>query len=130
MRPKTCQELGEREGLREVVICARIESRDPAVDLSPCCEHEHRDEVAVRPETPADLEAVDPGHEDVQDCRVGGRRDPESCEGLLAVARELDLVTLELERTPKRFTDSALVVDDEDLHRRIVRALMSVGWES
>jgi len=46
---------------------------------------------------------------------------------LFSVRRELDLVTLELERAPKRFTDSTLVVDDENLHQRIVRAPTSAG---
>ena len=41
-------------------------------------------------------------------------------ERLGAVRGELDLVALELERAPQRLAHGALVVDDQDLHVRIV----------
>ena len=44
-------------------------------------------------------------------------RPAQPLERLLAVARELDLVPLELERAPQRVAHGAFVVDDENLHR-------------
>ena len=45
----------------------------------------------------------------------------EPLERLDAVLGELDLVALELERAPQRLAHGPLVVDDQDLHGRIVR---------
>ncbi len=47
----------------------------------------------------------------------GGDALAEPLERLLAVACELDLVPLELERALEGFAHCALVVDHEDLHR-------------
>jgi len=54
--------------------------------------------------------------------RLVRRSSHTATESLVSVARELDLVALELERTPKRLAHGSLVVDDENLHPRIVRA--------
>ena len=45
----------------------------------------------------------------------------EPIERLAAVSRQLDAVTLELERAPKRLAHGALVVHYEDAHAGIVR---------
>ncbi len=115
-RTKTREELGESERLREVVVCARVEPCDAAVDLGARREHQHGNRVAFGPEAPAYLEPVDPRHQHVEDRRVDRRSAAQPLERLLAVLGELDLVPLELERTPQRLANGTLVVDDEDLH--------------
>ena len=45
----------------------------------------------------------------------------EPLERLRAVLGQLDVVALELEGAPQRLAYRALVVDDQDLHVRIVR---------
>ena len=110
------EELRQGEGLRQVVVRARVEARDPAVDLGLRSEHEHGNRVPGRAEMAAHLEPVDARHEDVEDDRIGLVRPPESRDGLVSVGRELDLVALELESAPERLADRRLVVDDEDAH--------------
>jgi hypothetical protein len=73
------------------------------------------------PEPAARLEPVEPRHRDVEHHRVDRGAIVEAFERLGAVARELDLVSLELERAAERFPDRWLVVDDQNSHAAIVR---------
>ena len=57
-------------------------------------------ELPRSPKPPAHLEPVDAGHEDVEDRRVDAATRLEPLERFLAVAGELDVVALELERAP------------------------------
>src|SRR5262249_1127872 len=91
-------------------------------------------------ETPADLEAVEAGHEHVEHDRVD-RSLPEPLQGVDAVDRSGDAVPLELERSLDRLADVRLVVDHEDApadrradgreverHRRVEGYAGSRGW--
>src|SRR5205823_15120174 len=69
-RTQARQELREREGLRQVVVRACVETRDAAVDLGASGQHQDRNLVARGANPPADLEPVYTGHEDVEDDRV------------------------------------------------------------
>ena len=67
-------ELLERERLDEVVVGPGVEPCDPVVDLVAGGEHQHRNAVTGPAKGAADIEAVEPWHQDVEDDRSG--RDP------------------------------------------------------
>src|SRR6187200_1336001 len=120
------QELSQGKGLRKVVVRPRIEAGDAAVDLGARGEHENGNGVVLGAEAPTHFEPVDPRHEHVEDHRVGRRGAGDLLERPLPVLGELDLVALELERSPERLAHGSFVVDYEDLHRRrIVRIATS-----
>ncbi len=110
------EKLRERERLRQVVVRARVQPGDPAVDLGACGEHQHRDLVPGASQASAHFEPVGARHEDVEDDRVRLRVELEPPKRLLTVLGELDAVALELERPPQGVAHRALVVDDQDVH--------------
>ena len=118
---QTREQLGEREGLRQVVVGARVETGDATVDLRAGGQHQDGNTHPRGAKPAADLEPVGAGHEDVENDRVRRRLEIEALERLLAVLRELDAVPLELESTAERVADRAFVVDDQNVHRSIVR---------
>ena len=80
-------------------------------------EHQDRRAVARLAHAPADLEAVDVRHRDVEDDGVellGG----EAVERLAAVLGERHVVALEGQRPLHRRAQRRLVVDHQDSHRR------------
>jgi hypothetical protein len=115
-RAQPSEELRQGERLGEIVVRAGIEAGDTAVHLRARREHQHGHRVGAGAQPAADLEAVDPGHQHIQDDRVRSRR-AHSTQRHLAVLRELDVVSLELEGPPQRLANGALVVHDQDLHR-------------
>src|SRR4051812_1830793 len=84
------QELLALERLREVVVGARVESLDPVVQVGAGGQDQDR-HVRLRPQAPADLDAVEAGKPEVEDHEVGhellGR-----AERVDAVDRRADLV--------------------------------------
>ena len=116
-RAQASEQLRERERLRQVVVCTRVQAGDAAVDLGARRQHEHRNLVAGASQAPAHLEPVGAGHEDVEDDSVRLRSELEPPKRLLTVLGELHLVALELESAPQRVPHCAFVVDHEDLHR-------------
>jgi hypothetical protein len=70
-RAEPREQLRKSERLRQVVVGAGVEPGHTAVDLRASGEHEHGNGIPVRTQAPADLETVDPRHEDVEDDRVG-----------------------------------------------------------
>jgi len=59
------------------------------------------------------LETVEPRHPDVEDHRVRGRLG-QQVKRFLAVARELDVVALEPQRTLERAANGRLIVDNQN----------------
>src|SRR6185312_4798707 len=116
------EQLLERERLRQVVVGAGVEPLDPVLDLRARGQHQDRNLAALAAQRPRDLEPVDARHQHVEHHRVGLRLVLEALERLRPVLGQLDLVALELERAPQRLPDGPLVVDHQDLHRRIVAA--------
>ena len=108
-------ELAQRERLDEVVVGAGVEAVDAVVDRVARGEHQHRRAVARGAQPPADLEAVDARHHDVEHDRVDDALG-ERVERLLAVLGELHVVALERERALQRGAHARLVVDHQDLH--------------
>ncbi len=106
-------QLAQREGLDEVVVGARVEAGDAVVDLPARGEHQHRRAVASVAQAPADLEAVEVGHGDVEDHRVAGIG-AEALQRLGPVRGLEDVVAFQRERPPERVLDGGLVVNHED----------------
>ena len=77
--------------------------------------------VARAADPAADLEPVQPRHEHVENDGVVLPVRLEPLERLASVLGEVDVVALELERAAERVAHGRLVVDDQDLHGRIVR---------
>jgi hypothetical protein len=73
--PQQCaqprDQLLARKGLDEVIVGTRLEAGDALADLRGSGEHQHGCVVAGRAHPPADLQAVEPWHEHVEDDRVG-----------------------------------------------------------
>ncbi len=106
------EELVEREGLHQVVVGARVETRHPVAHLVARGEHQHGGAVAALAELPARSEAVDVGHEHVEHDDVGVGLD--RCEQRLGtVGCGVDLVALEGERPDERVAHAAVVLGDE-----------------
>jgi hypothetical protein len=110
---RTRASLLERKRLGEVVIRPGVETRHAVRDGIPGGEHEHRRAVAPLPQAPAGLEAVDAGHQDVEDEGVGWLG-CQRVERLGAVCRQRNPVTLAPKRPLDRLAGRGLVVDDED----------------
>ena len=112
-RPQAGLELAQRERLDEVVVGADVQPLDAVVDGVARGQHQDRGAVPGLAQAPADLEAVELGHEDVQDDRVG-RALGKHVQGLLAVLGEGDIVVVEPQRTLERPPHGRLVVNDQN----------------
>ena len=112
-RAQAGHQLAQRKRLHEVVVGARVQPGDAVVDLPARGEHQHRRAVAAAAHPPADLQAVDPGHRDVEHHGVVGIG-AEALQRPGAICRLLDLVAFERERPRERLLDGWLVVNDED----------------
>jgi hypothetical protein len=66
------QQLGDREGLGQVVICAKIQSLDAVVDPITSGQEQDRHGLASCTHLGEDLEAGDLGQHDVEDEQVVG----------------------------------------------------------
>ncbi len=106
-------ELGEREGLDEVVVGAGLQAPHPVVDLVAGGEDADGDVEAVRAQTPHDAHAVEVGHRHVEhdDSR---RMAPDRGERLAAAVGRGHGEALEREGALEGLPDGRLVVDDED----------------
>jgi hypothetical protein len=110
------EQLLEREGLGQVVVGAGLEARDAVVDRVASGEHQHRRAVAGVAQAAADLEAVEPGHQHIQEHGVGGRGRL-AADGLPPVVGQRDLVALDAQDPLERLPDRRLVVDHQHAHR-------------
>ena len=124
--PEAGEQLVEGEGLRQVVVGARIEPADTILDRVTRRQHQHRRPDTVLPEPAADVEAVDARQHHVEDDRVvvDGLRHPES--GLPAV-RHVGRVPLLAQPAAQQLTELLLVLDHEHAHASIVARRMRAG---
>ena len=105
------------EGLDDVVVGARLESRDPVGLVAATAEHDHRD-VAEVAEALQEVEAAQVGEAHVEDHQVP-RHPLERLEGARRVGSLLDPEPLPFQRPPDEETHRVVVVDDEHpRHRR------------
>ena len=116
-RAQPGEQLAQRERLDEVVVGAGIEARHAIVDRVARGEHQHRRAVAGLAHAPADLEAVEVRHRDVEYHGVELSR-RETVERLAAVLGEGHVVALERQRTLHGRAQRRFVVDHEDSHCR------------
>ena len=117
-RAQAGEQLAQREGLDQVVVGARVEAGHAVVDRVARGEHQHRRAVAGLAHAPADLEAVDVRHGDVEHDGIEllGR---ETVERLAAVLGERHVVALERQRALHGRSQRRLVVDHQDSHCRL-----------
>src|SRR5918997_2823205 len=104
-------ELAHGERLGDVVVGPELEPDDPVYLVVLGGEHDDG-HVALRPDAPAHLGAVELGEHDVQDDEVRLVA-LESLQGLLAVADGMDLETLPLQGVRQHLLQRRLVVHHE-----------------
>ena len=119
---QACEQLGERERLRQVVVGAGVEAGDAVVDRIPRGEHEHGHPDAGVAQRAARLVAVEPGQHHVEDDRVVRMR-LRHPERVLAGRRDVGAVALLDEPAPDQSRHLHLVLDDQDAHTGILRLL-------
>jgi hypothetical protein len=120
-RVDACDQLRDREGLRDVVVGARFEAPDLVGLLRLRREDDDRDGLVALAEGLADAVPVVVGEHQVEEDAVG-RPVHRGEQALGARATRLDLEAFELERVAKAAHDVGLVLDDEDA---LLRALGS-----
>jgi len=116
---KPCQQLGEREGLRQVVVGAGVEPRDAIFDCVACREQKHRRPDPRVPQPTAGLEPADRWEHDVQHDRVVGVS-PSHPERVLARPGDVGRVSLLDQSAPDTSRHLELVLDDQHAHGAIV----------
>ena len=67
--PHAREQLGEREGLAQVVLGPRVQTGDAILHLVAGRQHEHGRAAAGRAQAPAHLQPVQPRHQDVPGSR-------------------------------------------------------------
>ena len=117
--PHPGQQLGQPEGLGDVVVGTRVEP-DHRVDLVGARgEDEDRDRPAVGADPPADLQPVDVRQPQVQDHQVGALVG--ALERCPSVGADVDVVALAPQRTGEWLGDGRVVFGQQDSgHVRIV----------
>src|SRR5207237_3717994 len=121
-RPNTAHELGDREGLRHVVVSAGLEA-EHAVDLGVHRREDQDRDVALAAQSAADLDPGEARQADVEDEDVVAVLRPCRLERRLAVAEGVDLEAGGAQRVRDGVHDRRLVVDDEDLLAHVARTL-------
>ena len=122
-RPQACQQLGEGEGLRQVVVGPVVQPFDPVLHRVPGGEHEHRRPDSVGTKAAADLEAGQARQHHVEHDRVVVRC-PSHPEGVLASCRNVGGVPVFEQPPPEEARHLQLVLDDQHPHGHIVDATM------
>src|SRR5215210_3097452 len=114
-RPDARHKLPDGERLGYIIVSPELEADDPVYLVVAGCQHDDG-HVALRPDPPYDLGAVELGEHDVEHDQV-------RLEGLerfqsgLAVTGDLDLESLALEGMREHLLERRLVVDQKDLAR-------------
>ena len=110
------EQLLEREGLREVVVRARIKAADPVVDRVTRREHQHRGPDSALAHPAASLEAVHSRQHHVEDDHVVVDR-LDHPERLLSAVGQIRRVALLVQATAEELAQLPLVLDYENPHR-------------
>ena len=115
------EQLLERERLDKVVVRPGVEAGDAIRDRVACRQHEDRRPIPVAAEPPADRDAVELGHQDVEhdELRALTLHRPQRRGTVLGGD---DLVAVEGQGTRDGRPDGRLVVYDEDPHRSSLAA--------
>ena len=119
LRPHARQQLGQAEGLGDVVIGSGIQTDDEVGVLATGGEHEDRDGQALGPHLTGHVQAVDIRQPQVQDDDVSGR---DLLEGAFTGAMSQDLIALASKGAGEGFGDGRVVFDEQNsCHIRDVR---------
>ncbi len=125
------QQLGEGEGLGQVVVGAAVEAGDPVLERAAGGQHQHRRPDPLLAQAPAGLEAVDAGQDHVEDDRVV-TRGAGHADSFLAGTGDVDGQALLAEATPDQRRHLHLVLDHQDIHTpnhpREDEAQMRIGF--
>ena len=115
-RPQAGQQLGEGEGLDQVVVGAAVEPGDAVLEGAARGQHQDRrpDPFAAQP--PAGLEAVDPGQHHVEDDRVVAASDRAIASASSPLAGDVDGQALLAQPAPQQRRHLHLVLDHQDVH--------------
>ena len=108
-------DLGEREGLGQVVVGAEVEPLDARADVGRRGEHQDPRRALGAHELAADLVAVDVGQVAVQHDHVVVD-DGRALERLIAVERDVDGESVAAKAARERLGEPGLVFGDEDAH--------------
>src|SRR5919112_4061621 len=114
-RPDARHQLPDGERLGDVVVCPELEPHDPVYLVIAGGQHDDG-HVALRPDPPYDLRAVELGEHDVEHNQVRLER-LERFQSDLAVTSDLDLEPLALEGMREHLLERRLVVDQKYLAR-------------
>ena len=115
-------ELGELDGLGDVVVGARLESFDLALRRVERGLHDDRNEGQSRIllDAPRHLVSIDARHHHVEENQVGRRR-MNTLQRLFAVARAVDFIPPRLEPSAKQLDVVLVVVDYQNAGGRLSR---------
>ena len=104
-----------RERLGQIVVRAGLQPGDALRHLGTGREHQHGRAIADGAHPPADLQAVETGHQHVEDDRVG-RVDSERADRLASVDCRRHLEPTQVEQERERLAHGRLIVYDEQTH--------------
>ena len=107
-------QLIERERLDEVVVGTGVEARDAVADRVAGGQHQDRRAVAPLAHPPADGQAVEAWHRDVEHDRVEVSA-RELVQRFSAVCGAFHVIALDDERAPQRAGECWVVVHDQEL---------------
>ena len=119
LRPHASQQLGQAEGLSDVVIGPGVQTDDEVGVLAAGGEHEDRDGQALGPHLTGHVQAVDVRQPQIQDNDVSGR---DLLEGTFTGAMSQDLIALASKGAGEGLGDGRVVFDEQNsCHIRDVR---------
>jgi len=110
--PDAGQQLGVGKRLDQLVVGAAVEPPDPIRRCGASCQKQDG-QLAIGSQLSADLQAVHPGHHDVEHHQVGPPV-PGLVEGRRPAQGDVDLVTLRPEDALNRGRNQGIVVHDQD----------------
>ena len=113
--PQPGLQLGQVEGLGQIVVGAGIQALHPIVRIAAGCQHQHRHVVAPLAQPLQDLESRQPRQGQVEDDDVE-RVLLQGRVGQQAVATGLDLDAQHAERLGQSLYQLQVVFDQQDAH--------------
>ena len=128
-RPDAGDELGERERLGKVVVCAEAEPVDAVLDRVGGGQHQDAAAAALLDERPADLVAVDLRQVAVEHDHVVALA-RHVTESVLAVEGDIDRHPFAAQADGDRGRELSVILDDEHPHHALlpVSSTVSARW--
>ncbi len=121
--PQTSRELLIGEGFRQVVVGARVETRDPIRQAVTSGQHDDRRPAAASADPPGDLQPVEIRQTDVEDDRIEARPAVGSLEAVATGRRKLDDVPVPCQEADEQTAKAWVVLDDKKVHPVVVQAV-------